>query len=120
MSGPRSEQIGITLKSGQSLRLVIDFNALCDFERVMRREEYDAARELAALSRPGSQPPFGVLRALIWAALQAHHPALSLRDVGALLQDEGQALTEGLLSAMRDAAPDAAPAGAEAADPVEK
>lgn len=56
---------------GEAYRLVLDFNALCEIEGVLRPGD----------DRNGPSSA----RATFWGALQRHHGTLSLADVGAMI-----------------------------------
>lgn len=106
---------GLTLSDGRVLKLVGDMNALCDFERVMNAAGFDATRELERFENGGGG--FSVTRALFWAFAQEHHPDLTLRECGSIIQAEGKKLVDALASTMDRAMPppsegaDGAPAG---------
>jgi hypothetical protein len=78
---------------GKNLTLVLDFNALCDFEAVVGET---AQTRLACLEN--GTAAFGDMRALLWAMLQSHHPDMSLKDAGKVI-GEGMAEVSGALQA---------------------
>ncbi|WP_118138795.1 hypothetical protein, partial [Oceanicella sp. SM1341] len=72
---------------GRTLRLVMDFNALCAFEEATGR---NAVTSIDAFQ--SGDLTMRELRAFMWAALQRHHPETSLQDAGDLLGSHGEAL----------------------------
>ena len=73
---------------GKTYTLVLDFNALCEVEDVLGAGEMKLAKPSA-------------IRAIFWAALRRHHPAMTQRDAGNLiggvgLTKAGELVTEAL------------------------
>jgi len=69
--------------AGATWRLVVSVNALCLIEA-----EVKDADEMAKLMS-GGDAAFTTVRAAFWAALQDHHPQVSLEDAGRLLDHLG-------------------------------
>ncbi|WP_118138789.1 GTA-gp10 family protein, partial [Oceanicella sp. SM1341] len=72
---------------GRTLRLVMDFNALCEFEEATGRNAVTSAGAFEAGTLTMRE-----LRAFMWAALRRYHPETSLQDAGDLLGSHGEAL----------------------------
>lgn len=92
---------------GDDYTLVLDFNALADFE--------DATGQNAVKLLSGGELSIGQMRALIHAGLKQHHPKVTLADAGHILQSNMGALGEALAAAFPSAEGNAA--GAKAARP---
>lgn len=107
-NGHRGEH-AVTGLDGQTYTLVFDINAFCDVED---RLGVSIADLESALEKPSAR----LLRAMFHAGLQARHPGLDERAVGALLglREMGQAVTEALIKAMPEASGDARPPAAPA------
>lgn len=69
--------------AGAAWRLVVSTNALC----LLEAEVKDAA-EIAKLMT-GGDASFSTVRAAFWAALQDHHPEITLDDAGRLIDHLG-------------------------------
>lgn len=90
--------------AGRSLTMRLDMNALADFEGVT------GLNAVEVLSR--GQLSITHMRALIHAGLQGHHPEVSLREAGEILQANMGALGEAIAAAFPEAeAGNAKPAG---------
>lgn len=70
---------------GRSLILCLPTNSIVEVEDLLGRDIVTIVSEL------DGSPRFGTIRALLWGALRRHHPALSLIDVGDLLDEIGSA-----------------------------
>jgi hypothetical protein len=91
---------------GRTFTLVLDIDAMCALEEHFSTPSHDATwDEIAAKVNKGS---VRVVRALIWAMLQRHHPDLSVLDAGHLMNDAGGivGLARVLKVAMESATPD--------------
>lgn len=82
---------------GASYTLVLDFNALADFE--------DATGQNAMKALAGGDLTISQMRALFHAGLKDRHPDVSLKDAGAMLQANLPSLGEALKAAFPDAKP---------------
>jgi len=76
----------------KTYRLRFSWNAAAEFEEPAGRSFYDAADALAA-----GRLSVRTLRAMLWAGLQEHHPGLTLRDAGVLIERIGQVEAWGLV-----------------------
>jgi hypothetical protein len=91
---------------GRTFTLVLDIDAMCALEEHFSTPSHDATwDEIAVKVNKGS---VRVVRALIWAMLQRHHPELSVVDAGHLMNDAGGilGLAKVLKVAMESATPD--------------
>ena len=77
----RSGELTIDVE-GQVYRLVLDINALI-------AAEDQSKQSFQVLLKGVAEMRLGAIRTLCWAALQKHHPALSLEDVGDWMQRVG-------------------------------
>lgn len=83
-------------------------NAICELEQQVDRA---AADIVAAL---GGTPRYSLIRAVLWAGLTEHHPAITLKTAGEIMDELGglaaamRVVTKGLVLAFPDA-----PQGAE-------
>ena len=85
---------------GETWRLVLDFNAICHFEEAVGGNFFERAEDWQTGS---GVPRARELRALIHAALQAHHPQATLQEAGRILS-QGMEIFEALMaSAMTEA-----------------
>jgi hypothetical protein len=87
---------------GQDWRLVLDINALADFEQVTGKQAFGLFDDL-------DKGTVGIidLRALFWAALQKHHRGTDLLRAGELLGAAPEAMAALLDKALPDAKADA-------------
>lgn len=69
---------------GRTLRLLFDFNAICELEDALHEPFSDCAVRW-------QQNKFTMkeVRAMVWAGLREHHPEYSIKDCGALIQEIG-------------------------------
>ena len=84
MSNPHRGEASFEL-DGKKYRLRFSWNAAAEFEEPAGRSFYDAADALAA-----GRLSVRTLRAMLWAGLQEHHPELTLREAGVLIERIGQ------------------------------
>lgn len=80
---------------GKDYQLVLDINAMADFEGATGRDAIDALDDLQ-----NGRMRVADMRAMFWALFQAHHPEISLRDAGTLLAENPKALGETVRAAM--------------------
>lgn len=83
------------LHDGKTYTMVLDFNALAEFE--------DATGKNAAevLDSPESMS-ISLARKLFWAGLQRHHPGLTLHEAGDILQENMDKLGQAVGAAAPD------------------
>lgn len=67
--------------NGQSYTLVLDWNALAEFETL-------TGKDAMALMRSGAPMSFVETRALVWASMRRNHPDATLEDAGDLLSND--------------------------------
>lgn len=94
---------------GASYRLVLDFNALCEFEDATGLDPGDTIDALAKGEKVKAK--LTTIRQLIRAALLRHHPETTVRDAGDLITADPSVLRRCLQAAM---ARGDEPGGAEA------
>jgi len=68
------------LHGGKTYTMVLDFNALAEFEDATGKNAADV------LDSPESMN-ISLARSLFWAGLQRHHPGLTLHEAGDILQE---------------------------------
>lgn len=64
---------------GKSFTMVLDFNALAEFEDATGRAAAEVLDDPKAMT-------ISLARTLFWAGLQRHHPGLSMLEAGDILQ----------------------------------
>lgn len=85
---------------GQPYRLVLDINAMVLLEEA-------ADKPFHVLLGQCQQGRIGAIRAVIWAALQRHHPDMTVEQAGEWMGKVGlDALAAYIASAAQDAQPD--------------
>jgi len=72
---------------GQVYTLVLSTNAMCEIEELLSTPSKPVT--FPEVLERVNQNSVRHIRALIWGALRAHHPTLSLVDVGNLIQEAG-------------------------------
>jgi len=86
MTAPLAATGGVTIYlDGAPLTFVLDFNAMCEFEARYEAELGVNALEAIARVEAGSAS-MRILRGLIWAGLQQHHPDASEMLAGRVMQ----------------------------------
>lgn len=93
---------------GQSYTMVLDFNALCDFEEVSGRNALTDPEALNVETMSAVE-----LRQLMWAGLRQRHPEMTLQLAGAILSSDTDALKRASAAALPDDEPGAAPGNAK-------
>ncbi|HXJ71655.1 MAG TPA: hypothetical protein VNM37_02340 [Candidatus Dormibacteraeota bacterium] len=83
MANRQRGEIGLKL-GGTSYTLKLTTNALCLMEG-----SFQPLRPFAVIVAGVSRGSFSDLRAFLWAAMQAHHPTLTLEAVGDLIDLSG-------------------------------
>lgn len=81
-------EVGVT-HAGLSYTMVLDFNALCDFEGETGK---NALTVLESMERGGVNA--SDLRALMWAALRQNHPDMTLPMAGQILSENVDAIAQ--------------------------
>lgn len=84
---------------GKSYTMVLDFNALCDFEAETGK---NALTALEGMERGTVEARD--MRALLWAGLRQHHPEITLQDAGRILSENVDAIQRAAMAASPDAA----------------
>ena len=101
MANPVKGETPLKLDDGREFTLVMDFEGLVEAEgaygKPMERMMQDAAAGF-----------MGASRALLFGALQAHHPEMTLRDASNILGRNTDLVTEALTKATEAAFPELA------------
>lgn len=87
MANPHRGQVA--LKAGDATyTLCLSANAICELEDHTGRSISEIATSLN-----GNNVGMKTVRALVWAALQDHHPDVDLKEAGRIITDAGMAET---------------------------
>lgn len=85
--------------NSQNYTMVLDFNALCDFESQTGKDA------LVFLGRmENGQASASELRSLMWAGLRQRHPEMTLELAGAILGENVDTITKAANLALSDSA----------------
>lgn len=90
-------EIGLTY-DGESYTMVLDFNALCDFEGETGKNALKALDGMESGDVSASD-----LRALMWAGLRQRHPDMTLPLAGSILSENADAIQRAAAAARPDA-----------------
>jgi len=90
-------EIALTYE-GQSYTMVLDFNALCDFEGETGK---DALATLEGMD--AGKASVTDLRALMWAGLRQRHPEMTLQLAGSIFSENVDAIQRAVALAQPDA-----------------
>ncbi len=80
--------------AGRAYRLKFDWNAAAEFEEAAGRPLSDALLDVAREKLSAKS-----LRAMLWAGLQPHHPEVTLKDAGRLIDEMGRREAQRLMGA---------------------
>lgn len=83
---------------GQTYTLRLSINALCELEDLMSTG--DKRITVQDVTQRVNRGDMTAIRALLWAALREHHPALTLKDVGNVLEAAGIAKVQEAFEAL--------------------
>ena len=75
--------------AGQHYVLRFSNNALCELEDATGRGALEVAADLQGAGDDNTKIRFKTVRTLFWAGLTDHHPDLTEKDAGNILQDLG-------------------------------
>ena len=64
--------------------LVMSINAVCELEDALGKSIDEIGAEMS-----GGSMRMGTLRAVVWAALQEHHPGTTMQDAGRIIGEVG-------------------------------
>jgi hypothetical protein len=110
--------------NGQTYRLALNLNALCEFQELMypNDPDFDMQEVIGRIQKSN----FILSRALLWATLRTYHPEMTIRDVSPLVSGFGYQPWMQLLPKLMEfmnpdavdrgvlkAAPEAGPPGAQ-------
>lgn len=104
MANPVKGETALTLADGQSVTLVMDFDALVEAEQAY-------GKPLAAMMADAQAGYVGALRALLFGAMRAHHPDKTLRDASAIFMHNQEGVAGALMRAVELGFPDQAKRG---------
>jgi hypothetical protein len=82
----------LPLSDGRVLTLEYDFDGLIALEEASGMKMPEFYKEMRRLEREKENPSLRLQRAIFYGGLQAHHPEITLQEVGKLLLTEGAAL----------------------------
>lgn len=85
---------------GQPYTMVLDFNALCDFEGETGKNALTALEGMESGDVSASD-----LRALMWAGLRQRHPEMTLQLAGSILSENTDAIQRASAAARPDVPP---------------
>jgi hypothetical protein len=82
----------LKLSDGRVLTLEYDFDGLIALEEAAGMKMPDVYAEMKALERSKAAPSMRLSRAIIYGALQQHHPEITLKEAGDLILRETDAI----------------------------
>ena len=86
---------------GDKYKLQFDVNAVCEAEEVFKEPLEDVLNDVKKMKQAR------IIRVLLWAALQEHHPELSLRDTGKIIGEMGaEPIEKAIIGSLHAAYPD--------------
>lgn len=83
-----------TLSDGRKLTFVYEFDGLIALEEASGMKMPEVYAELQRLDREKEQPSLRLMRAIIFGGLQEHHPEMTLKDAGLLIQHQSEAIND--------------------------
>lgn len=83
---------------GQTLRLVLDMNAVCHFDEATGRNFFEVVK---TWEEGRGLPAAKYLRAIIHAALQEHHPDMTEREAGRIMSADMGIFADLMAAAMK-------------------
>jgi hypothetical protein len=89
MPNPIKGEVPLKLSDGREFVLVLDFEALVEAEAAY-------GKPLARVMADAGAGFVGASRALLYGALRANHPAITLRDASGLFLEHAEAVSEAL------------------------
>lgn len=111
MANPHKGEV-VLQREGGPLTLRFDVNALAELEDLL-----DASCAVI-ISRMASDMRLNLLKALVWAACREHHPEVTLKEAGRIIQDVSVPAAEAAVTeAVRRAFPDPTEDGQATGDP---
>jgi hypothetical protein len=84
----------LELSDGRVLTLEYDFDGMIALEEASGMKMPELYKELARLERAKESPSLRIQRAIFYGGLQAHHPDITLKEVGHIILSEADALEE--------------------------
>ena len=104
MPKPVKGEVPLSLNDGREFVLVLDFEALVEAESAY-------GKPLALMMNDAKAGFVGAVRAMLYGALRAHHPDITLREASALFIGHTDEVTAALEGAAEAAMPDASAEG---------
>ena len=112
MSNPHRGEASFEVE-GKAYRVRFSWNAAAEYEDAAGRHLSDALFDIAR-ERLSARS----LRAMLWAGLQEHHPEVTLKEAGSLIDKLGRKEAQRVMGvALRYFFPEIAPAETKATDP---
>lgn len=120
MANPHKGESSIEI-DGKPYTLALTLNAMCELEALLSTPEKDVTF-LDVLHSVTVRRKTTYMRAIFWAALQEHHPGITVKDAGTLIQRLGGLVAfakqlDEILKTTQPDKDDLPPAGAEATGP---
>lgn len=104
MANPVKGETLLTLADGRQFTIVMDMEALIEAEQAY-------GKPMAQMMADANRGFISALRALVFGAMRAHHPQVTLAEATAVLMAEQAVVAAALLDAVKLAFPDAAAGG---------
>jgi hypothetical protein len=82
----------LPLRDGRKLRVAYDFDGLIALEEASGMRMPEIYAELERLGAIKETPSMRLSRAILYGGLQQHHPEITLKEVGAIILDDTDAL----------------------------
>lgn len=99
-------EVPLFLTDKRAFTLVFDMDALIEAEGAYGKPMHQLAADASA-------GYMGATRALLFGAMRARHPEVTLKDVAKILEDDLQTVTAGLTAALDRSMPEPGQAGTE-------
>lgn len=99
-------EVPLVLKDKRAFTLVFDMDALIEAEGAY-------GKPMHALAADASAGFLGALRAMLYGAMRARHPSVTIAEVSEILREDTHSVTVALTAALDRSMPEAGKAGAE-------
>jgi len=115
MANPHLGEVPLDI-DGTTYKISLSLNAMCELEEEFGRPLLAVISDLEAAQADPTKLEVKTLRALVWGALQDHHPEISIKEAGILAGRAGLPVIMGkLMEAIQLAFP--AVTGGKSANP---
>ena len=104
-------EVPLVLKDKRAFTLVFDMDALIEAEGAY-------GKPMHALAADASAGFLGALRAMLYGAMRARHPQVTIADVSQILREDTHSVTLALTNALDQSMPEPGKAGAEGNAPA--